>query len=374
MEGEIKNVGAGGRAERDDPRGRYDLGGFERQPIDVSIRSPRVAGETLWVEGGLSIGMGEDGIPRVERRRKLELHLGDEFDLRIYESKTQFESPPLEDLLDGFLDLSHPGQLEDGEEQSLDAKHEAVLRFAMRWGMLGICHHGLPSGHSAECTPRSTREEDGAILEWEPVEAWYRYSIQARTLLNVAIDLQMGDPGRVEDWDLVKSSAWPPEMSSKAGVIEVSDVFGKLLTEHWHPGDYFPVSPDDIDTHRAALAECLDHWLRYGGIRIRASALAAESSEPGQLMFLSLDPPDAAASGLFGWIALALAAVMTSSNGIYWCDSCGDPYSPRGRRPQSGRRHYCSTCSEGDRASKRGWARRNRSGRQDSNLSEGTGD
>ena len=66
------------------------------------------------------------------------------------------ESPPLSRCLASFA------QLADGSDQ-------AILRFATRWGPLGICEHGKPAAH-ADCEPLTVEhrswEERPKQLAW----------------------------------------------------------------------------------------------------------------------------------------------------------------------------------------------------------------
>src|SRR3984893_6199071 len=61
-----------------------------------------------------------------------------------------------------------PGLLEQFVALS-DASDEDILRYARHWGVLVICHHGLPASHSEECKPM-TLSGRGRYVFWEPVE------------------------------------------------------------------------------------------------------------------------------------------------------------------------------------------------------------
>jgi hypothetical protein len=62
----------------------------------------------------------------------------------------------------------------------------AILRFAQRWGPLGLCEHDLPWPHGG-CWVRT---RDGAWLE--PVRVWQRMASQVAAMLRVSISLHDG--------------------------------------------------------------------------------------------------------------------------------------------------------------------------------------
>ena len=44
----------------------------------------------------------------------------------------------------------------------------------------------------------------------------------------------------------------------------------------------------------------------------------------------------------FGLLAVQLVSVLTQAHGIPICDGCGELYARPGRKPQAGRRNFCS--------------------------------
>lgn len=67
--------------------------------------------------------------------------------------------------------------------------------------------------------------------------------------------------------------------------------------------------------------------------------------------------------GFMGIIWLHVAQTLTKNFSICTCDGCGKPYVRTGRKPQKGRRNFCSICGEDNKGSKRLWARKSHGGR-----------
>lgn len=108
-------------------------------------------------------------------------------------------SPPLSGCLDEFIKLRN----------AEDAK---IVEFARRWGVLGICRHGLPGVHLG-CRPLGVSEKNwdspehriwsplfeaqrsDAGWHWEPTDAWRYMASRVNGFLMVAADLRSGrDP------------------------------------------------------------------------------------------------------------------------------------------------------------------------------------
>jgi hypothetical protein len=102
--------------------------------------------------------------------------------------------PP--DLLDQFCRIAKAEDVAD--------LAGAVVGFAKRWGLLGLCEHGLPN---AGCTrhyreDRST-EKHPAWLWWsgrESFEHWKQLALAFRSMLQIGLDMNRGKPGKNQDW------------------------------------------------------------------------------------------------------------------------------------------------------------------------------
>jgi len=186
-----------------------------------------------------------------------------------------------------------------------DASPLKIRDFARRWGVLAICEHGLPVGHSkifsasplveSGCQPLKFNAE----YSWEPLEKWQYFSRIARAMLNIAARLHQDRLGDPQDW----------------------------LTIYESPGH---VPQGSIGYERLLIKILVNDWLSMGNVR-PVLEWAGESA------FVAFD------SDLFGILAHQLMLLISRSKGIGICSGCGEPYSPE-RRPRINQRNYCKQC------------------------------
>jgi hypothetical protein len=70
----------------------------------------------------------------------------------------------------------------------------AVKAFASKWGMLGLCHHGLPSTHNSNCHS-----------DHETVDAYKNLSLCFSCLQRIGFEIAAGRCGEPIDWELADS-------------------------------------------------------------------------------------------------------------------------------------------------------------------------
>jgi hypothetical protein len=179
-----------------------------------------------------------------------------------------------------------------------------VLRFAQRYGVLGLCHDGLPTSHyhgPGWCPPSS---ENGR--RYEPIDRWLDYARQARAMVELAIALRRHRPGDDTDWRLL---------------LESEEAVGKV---HRYPGmEYMHLQGE------------IDHWIYLAGVRP-----GLYWDEPKQLPELRL-----VGNHTFGVLAAQLLLAVTGAHGWAICSWCGDQYEPT-RAPVVGRANFCHSCVE----------------------------
>jgi hypothetical protein len=188
-----------------------------------------------------------------------------------------------------------------------------VARFAGRYGVLGICEHGLPASHSP--TPQPLPKSGTATWcyaigffdtpQWEPIERWFHFARQAETLVQIAAALH---------------TAVMPSQDLWAGAFAGYATM-PYTTEPW-----------DHATHRFTLAECVNEWLALGNARPRFAWHAGDEAPAFEL-----------GGGTFATLALQLALAVAGQQALAICDGCQIPYT-RERKPQTGRRNYCADC------------------------------
>lgn len=211
------------------------------------------------------------------------------------------------DLLEGFLALA-------------DAADSEVEAYARRWGILGLCRHGLPAGHtpirllisSAKITGNKTafmqpiiragKEYGTSVIDepcwsgnpsdgWrEPIELWRFYVDLARRLLLAA------NAGRVAERER-SDSRW---------------------------------------ARLNLLAGELDRWLTIAPMQVR---FIVRKREPR----ISLVPQNPI-SALSAVLAAQVCFAASASKDLLLCANCGRPYFPKNKPPREGTRTYCPRC------------------------------
>jgi hypothetical protein len=91
---------------------------------------------------------------------------------------------------------------------------QGVLSFAGRYGVLGLCEHGLANGHSIwGKTPAETRRCEPQRVE--PVANWLALVQKFRTVATLAIDLHRGGKGKAADWEDLDRTVYPGPVTAR---------------------------------------------------------------------------------------------------------------------------------------------------------------
>jgi hypothetical protein len=241
-----------------------------------------------------------------------------------------------------------------------DARGSQILRYAQRWGVLGLCEHDFPAQHPPEywpsraiemhacpyawddpygrgrlrpakrqprrarrstcadrtrinpradfhaCHVRGIYEADKYVGHpWEPVDAWRTWAHRAHALLAVAAALRQKKLGAESDWRMAT------DMTIEAP---------RPWAEGWR-----------------TLAYVADYWLRAADVR------PWPQFQDG-VVRVTLGS-DWGHSPLFGAIAVQLVLAMSGAQGFGICDACRHMYTPR-RTPRDGEHHYCQSCRD----------------------------
>ena len=242
-------------------------------------------------------------------------------------------------ILDDFIGLCHAF-----DNCSADHYRSAVLSYARKWGVLGLCEHGLPCSHSQPpfglndgvrpCLPMLVTplpaEGPYAVQYWEPLSVWYEWSRKAKALVNIAAQLNQGRKASFEDWNIVK------------GMRDTG--LGETQAEPY---------VTDLQTARRELAWELDGWISLGQVRPRISWNRTPAGWRFSLDAVSTGP------NLIGILALYIASeVAGTGKGSAICSSCTKWYRLE-RRLNPKHRNYCPECrgESGKQAARRDAAR-----------------
>ncbi len=248
----------------------------------------------------------------------------------------QFES-----LMDVALQRAHPTRSLLPKFLELEcAAPKRIQSFARRWGILGICEHGLPSSHDAAAVGTSAAWLNWCdvavsapldadwICGWEPLSAWRWWARKASATVAIAGLVLRGQIAPLGLWQRAAVHMAPGSQPIRGIHAECPALEYLRLTETRRP----QMSEEEQRwRQRAALAWLLDEWLLIGGVRPRC--------DPGRggprISF--------GGGGLAGSLALQLVQACSSTGAFALCSECGSSYLPS-RLPRRDQRNYCPGC------------------------------
>jgi hypothetical protein len=214
---------------------------------------------------------------------------------------------PRRNMLTKFLELASP----------TDDQLQRIVRFARRWGPLGLCRaHGEPYTHASNrvCYPdfigrRSKRRHginavlgDTPKVFREPLSKWVQFAAQARATLNVCAQVSNGREPRQED----------------LATLGLDALHGPSRR------------------YGAVGAELLNRWLD----RCRVQPLCSFAPKINQFSLELTAWP-----ALFGSLGVQMVFAASRIDCFAVCTACGCPYIPR-RRPNPNRFNYCEGCRD----------------------------
>lgn len=270
--------------------------------------------EVTWETAGMvSVERGlvaDSGLPFSSRVRPKEAWIdGDYLFWSGWQEETMFTPFDSTGMLDAFVRFQ---------------SSEDIPPFAVRFGTLQLCAHGLPISHTSRFVSlwgddkQYADRHPGCLPDgdWipEPVDRWMDFSNAARALLNIAAAIHSGSPLRREDW----AAAY------KAFLVDQDDLPKDGAWELEHP----------LQESALMLSDFVNEWLAMGDVRPR---LEWELGDP-QIEFKT---------STFGAIGVQLMQAVTRVHGLTLCSSCGRPYLRQGRKAPAGRRNYCPDCGSG---------------------------
>ena len=104
-----------------------------------------------------------------------------------------------------------------------------ILKLARKWGVLGICEHGLPPGHLLQTTLPETAINDRCKLPQsnglfsETFQSWRNFSRLLNAINWLAIDLRHDKAGQRERWETINE--W---WTVSSGMIAPSEKYSHL--------------------------------------------------------------------------------------------------------------------------------------------------
>ncbi len=210
-----------------------------------------------------------------------------------------------------------------------DSPPEAYLEFAQRWGPLRLCGHGLPGTHVPSRWVDVVPGLPGCgaldlLAPVESVEVWRSYAIQAASIIMITAQLRTSVPTEKPLWTPMRRLEHDEPL--EAAIYWEEDYSDLDRTDR-------PTRQEVVVSQREGLAHWINWWLALSG--------AAPRFDPERGLVTL------ATGGLFAALAYKLATLFNADNYIICCAVCGE-FDDRDRKPQAGRRTYCSDpdCSE----------------------------
>ncbi|MGD0580185.1 MAG: hypothetical protein ABSC08_14790 [Bryobacteraceae bacterium] len=209
--------------------------------------------------------------------------------------------PVDQSLLSGFLRLA-------------EASDDAVLRFSKKWGILGLCKHGLPWKHSDACI-RTIPSFPGHLWA-EKTEHWRTLAAAFKCLINISAELSQGRTGAIDDWRFVERRLSGPDFPA----WDAHELHNTLSGENMS---------------RMMLMTLVRRLIWIADVTVQLGWNWA--SRTWEISF------DSNGVNLLALLTLQLLLTMTKKGGFAICRSCHQSYIPR-RKPDPTRRNYCRKC------------------------------
>jgi len=215
----------------------------------------------------------------------------------------------------------------------------AALKYARKWGNLGLCVHGLPTTHTVRPQPSGNASaiqglgtscglaQKGGFIR-EPLERWRLYTCQMRDVISLGRALRHPPPQLAPLLDTCKrlhtSLGSPP------------DQFGALLQN----GEV------SIYTLTILVSEAVNNWLAMASLRplVTTRGTYNQIAEAGKAEFTLSLWPSASDINLFVLLAVLLSLLIIGTLDIAPCaGDCGRWFRLR-RQQRHSPRAYCPAC------------------------------
>jgi hypothetical protein len=220
-------------------------------------------------------------------------------------------------------------RLGDVPEIRFPARLEA---FARRWGVLGLCRHGLPATHpiTAEMLPLETPCGLWMMATGtEPLGLWREYARQARAVLDVAAALVSEEVAATE---LRPGLPSPTAAEQKAAAWSIAlRPFPPGSTSLPVLGDQLQ-GPDRVTQRRWMLDRAIARWTSGAGIQLVPD-------------FAGAQPVRLGVRSLFGALAVQLLFASVRAPFTRSCAGCGKLFSPS-RKPRGDEKSWCPRCKK----------------------------
>jgi hypothetical protein len=221
---------------------------------------------------------------------------------------------------------------------------EAILAFARQWGVLALCHHGLPFQHEG-ADGRCERLLFRRSWVSEPLGVWNAYIGAVASALRMKATIDRGATVSLSDVTKVSLLALlqiqVPAAQRRGRQVSLST---RLRARRGHGAPRRTPAPlqSESELDRRHLEHFINSLLFLGGVRprIRFQEKRTRMELFGAGSRLGGDV------GLLGAVAVQLLHAVAGTRAVEVCSACGRPFLPARRRAQS-RDRYCPSCRDG---------------------------
>lgn len=266
----------------------------------------------------LILGWGRPGDVRVE---------GDSLVYSARSVRTYLKPVEPFEVLQSFLDLE-------------GAASDKIAKFARRWGVLGICRHGLPAIHNTgintfgdspawKLIQRHEYRDSCFPAQWsenfwcEPLDEWRYWIQQAKVIVRLGVELHALRSGDPKDW---QTMGYEPKFYR--GFIG---------------GDKIPPMPPPVTLGRILLAQYINDWLTITGVQ--PLFFWEQGKHAFYLGSWGIDR-------LLAALGVQILLLINRSSGYALCSNCGRPFLLR-HNQSANRNVYCDSPDCGWKAANR---------------------
>ena len=265
----------------------------------------------------------QDETASIQKGVNLTASLGVSFVPLVPYKTVTIDSNAIKEAIEGFIALSN-------------APTADIVKFASRWGMLGLCRHGKPSFHQGEfrCNDIQIELNEAGMWHIEDPKRWRYYASQLRALWRLAIAIERAPDGPKGHYYINCSPEIQAELITPGVPGEKSD-WESILQE------LGPLGKGGFDWYGRALAakalsRYLSHMLQECGLRPRVFWLPAERGGTAEWTLWD-------GNNLLPQIIGRMVLKIVGAQDYGICKGCEEPLFLR-RGQIKGRDVYCKAC------------------------------
>ena len=232
-------------------------------------------------------------------------------------------------------------------ERFVALEHEkpaAVRTFAQRYGVLGLCQHGLPMGHEYHPRRRQASEEC-RFTRREPIAIWHRFSREVGALYRLGQALKHGARGDLADWRTAWETSRARQAAGRGVPLLPLPEAAPGRTDHEDDAAFKDAHARAVNEEPRAI-QASSETRRRAALEQHVSAILDDAAVRVAFRWDRVGPRLAiVGTGALAPVGLQLGAMLGGSAGVAVCAGCGQFFERKGGPPRrASARVYCATC------------------------------